>query len=545
MALSVTDLNALKALVVRPLTVEVQSGSALGFWRWVGNSTTTPNDTSVVQPIFGPPGRWLLWLSELTSASIIAALGYTPVNRAGDTMTGTLGVAVGGLTSAAGQAFLFDALGSGNSIYLRTNSTVRMTVADTGMNVAGLMSATPPAGLGRGLQIDQTATGTLGGPFALNAVSITDDVNATNGSGLDHFVEGLTINHDFGGNVVRGGRQAFASYLTLTSATNSANDNRNYVAAAFFGTAETSDGGTGTGYATAKGAMFGAHSVGILQNGATNFLNVTAYEFNVAAQSGSSAYAKTIAQFSGRYDDAVHGSTIDAMLWLYKQTSAAVYWTDGILFAYPDDLDSFPFTSSSTVIRTGAGTFGVGLDFSASTIATFAIKTPGFTVGPSGDVVITAASTSANATLSLTGGSVSGYGSLEIGGGGGGFIDMKSPMSDDFDVRLITNGTSFTIDTVSGVNMVLGVGGASNSIAFATDSTTRLTIADSVITATLGIATSEFFYVTKFIEGTEQSAPAAPSANGYRIFAQDNGGGKTQLMVIFGSGAAQQIAIEP
>jgi hypothetical protein len=48
-----------------------------------------------------------------------------------------------------------------------------------------------------------------------------------------------------------------------------------------------------------------------------------------------------------------------------------------------------------------------------------------------------------------------------------------------------------------------------------------------------------------FLSGVEQAAPSAPSANGYRIFAQDNGSGKTQLMVIFGSGAAQQIAIEP
>jgi hypothetical protein len=48
-----------------------------------------------------------------------------------------------------------------------------------------------------------------------------------------------------------------------------------------------------------------------------------------------------------------------------------------------------------------------------------------------------------------------------------------------------------------------------------------------------------------FYEGTEQSAPAAPAANGYRIFAQDNGAGKTQLMVRFASGASQQIAIEP
>jgi hypothetical protein len=41
------------------------------------------------------------------------------------------------------------------------------------------------------------------------------------------------------------------------------------------------------------------------------------------------------------------------------------------------------------------------------------------------------------------------------------------------------------------------------------------------------------------------SAPGAPSANVARLYAIDNGSGKTQLMVRFNSGAAQQIAIEP
>jgi hypothetical protein len=47
------------------------------------------------------------------------------------------------------------------------------------------------------------------------------------------------------------------------------------------------------------------------------------------------------------------------------------------------------------------------------------------------------------------------------------------------------------------------------------------------------------------LQGEEQTAPAAPPANGYRIWAEDNGSGKTRLMVQFGTGAAQQIAIEP
>ncbi len=47
------------------------------------------------------------------------------------------------------------------------------------------------------------------------------------------------------------------------------------------------------------------------------------------------------------------------------------------------------------------------------------------------------------------------------------------------------------------------------------------------------------------LQFVEQTAPAAPSANYVRVYAQDNGAGKTQLMALFGSGAAQQIAIEP
>ena len=48
---------------------------------------------------------------------------------------------------------------------------------------------------------------------------------------------------------------------------------------------------------------------------------------------------------------------------------------------------------------------------------------------------------------------------------------------------------------------------------------------------------------TGYAHFTEMSAPTG-SANSARLFTQDNGGGKTQLMVIFGSGAAIQLAIE-
>ena len=47
------------------------------------------------------------------------------------------------------------------------------------------------------------------------------------------------------------------------------------------------------------------------------------------------------------------------------------------------------------------------------------------------------------------------------------------------------------------------------------------------------------------IEFVEQTAPAAPAANRVRIYAEDDGAGKTRLMARFATGAAQQIAIEP
>jgi hypothetical protein len=43
---------------------------------------------------------------------------------------------------------------------------------------------------------------------------------------------------------------------------------------------------------------------------------------------------------------------------------------------------------------------------------------------------------------------------------------------------------------------------------------------------------------------TETSAPTG-TANKATIYAEDNGSGKTRLMAIFGTGASQQIAIEP
>ena len=94
----------------------------------------------------------------------------------------------------------------------------------------------------------------------------------------------------------------------------------------------------------------------------------------------------------------------------------------------------------------------------------------------------------------------------------------------------VTSGDA--ISTVSGWGMASTI-------------TTGVDISFQRIAAGIGMiagATSATGAALQFIE---QTAPAAPAANGVRIYAQDNGGGKTQLMALFATGAAQQIAIEP
>jgi len=66
----------------------------------------------------------------------------------------------------------------------------------------------------------------------------------------------------------------------------------------------------------------------------------------------------------------------------------------------------------------------------------------------------------------------SGYASIELGGGSGAFIDMKNPFSDDFDCRIITDGTGLDIIAA----------GSGNHITLKTNGTERFQVEDSAIT---------------------------------------------------------------
>jgi hypothetical protein len=138
-----------------------------------------------------------------------------------------------------------------------------------------------------------------------------------------------------------------------------------------------------------------------------------------------------------------------------------------------------------------------------------------------------------------------------------------------------TDASNYERGKISWSSNVLQIGtekagtGTARALEFQTDGTTRFSVtsnlneiifngsgrvsrqssfgglvfnADNSIT--IGVSTVPVT-IASFIQVSEQTAPAAPAANDVRIYAEDNGSGKTRLMARFATGAAVQIAIEP
>lgn len=121
------------------------------------------------------------------------------------------------------------------------------------------------------------------------------------------------------------------------------------------------------------------------------------------------------------------------------------------------------------------------------------------------------------------------------------------------DVGLIITGTSsagtHSIGFTKGIQ-IGGTGGAYASEATTSAIGTALDIRDywtaGINIHDTGDVTAPSLTFDTFLQTAEMaSAPSAPSANGVRVYAIDNGSGKTQLCAIFNSGAAQCFASQP
>ena len=227
--------------------------------------------------------------------------------------------------------------------------------------VGSSLTLTPLDGLGTSLSLTRDITGPNDATVYYNIFNYTSDDAALAGAGS--FGVGLCVSHTFGGDAMRGGREAFQAVAILDGATHGENENRNYVGGTFVGVARSGDGGTDL-EAGARGAIFGANPYFDLQDGATNLLNASAAEFDAIAREGSSVRYKSIVQLCyGGPLDAVQGSAIDCMLAL-SATPGSAGGRDAILIGAMNG--QFPIMSEGTLLRTIGSSVTDGIDFSTT-----------------------------------------------------------------------------------------------------------------------------------------------------------------------------------
>jgi hypothetical protein len=108
-----------------------------------------------------------------------------------------------------------------------------------------------------------------------------------------------------------------------------------------------------------------------------------------------------------------------------------------------------------------------------------------------------------------------------------------------------TNFTRMTLTNESAPKLKLRQSGSFGWTSASSDASGAVAAGLTSLAAGVTRVTGSSETIGGSLEFIEQTAPAAPATNGVRIYAEDNGSGKTRLMALFATGAAQQIAIEP
>ena len=300
---------------------------------------------------------------------------------------------------------------------------------------------------------------------------------------------------------------------------------------------------TGTGFVTAVNfvTVTRATSTGLAVTG-----TLSATGLLTASAGLTSTYAKVTATYSG-VQEANKGefafTTGNVEFYSYGPNAATPGGYAFITRSSNASVNVTPVTISSTGLAvTGSGTS----TYSDGATYTLGILSGGASIARIGGTSGTTSlelmvNGSVISTHSLTGLAVTGTLSAE-----GEIISSGASAALSID-RRDTGAKKWVLYSAAGeFNIYNNVGGAIPlTIAdAAANNTVSITSTGLAVTGTLS-STGNLTVTGGYIEGNEQTAPAAPAANGYRIYAEDNGAGKTRLMVKFATGAAQQIAIEP
>jgi hypothetical protein len=185
---------------------------------------------------------------------------------------------------------------------------------------------------GIGIEINQTLVTNPAktDTYQINRIYIKDDqINAIDDGTAGSKVDGLLVEHHFGGTDCKGGRHAIEAFLNQDTATPLTNTDYQYVG--LVGKCQTAinDGGTSV---APKGAYFGMNSYCRVYGNATYTDHVNGCEFNSGIFDSASSKYRAGASFvsmgntqATAFDAAVSISTIGS-------TGSNVKWKDGILF---------------------------------------------------------------------------------------------------------------------------------------------------------------------------------------------------------------------
>src|SRR6266853_1705938 len=243
-----------------------------------------------------------------------------------------------------------------------------------------------------------TGVVTSGSSYNAGIVNFTDAINVG-----ANFSNGFTVNQAFGGSTLQGGRAGLNASLTLTSATNAANPNRNYLAVQGIAFGNSADGGTNpNSIGTSAGLLFGGFFQSNLGSSSTSLQQASALGGSLTIEAESSAWAKTLLQLSSNPADAVNGSAINTMIWLNNDPGSTAKWTNAILIDNQGGIGTFPIATTGTIFKTGTGSCATGIDFTSTTFSGNPFQSVNFSVTSAG-IISSGSNGASNGTLQLFG----------------------------------------------------------------------------------------------------------------------------------------------
>lgn len=300
-------------------------------------------------------------VSTLSASGVVtlngSGTGLSVANNEAITGTSTIGPASGNKLTVTGGA------ASTNAIALSQSGTGGFTVQGAmALPASGGLQATTWLNVGNGKNlansgalapIFQTSIGTISGTVtgsgnpAWNVFSNgfdTADAHAVS--------SGLTlarVAYAYGGAGMSGDRSALTVQSTQTATSSNAGLGHNpfYGAGNFWVTMNATEGGTAPTLTGGSGQAFALNPQVLLATGATNFLEMTGGEVNLACQGSCSVARKFDWKITPLGTDANQGNIADAML-KFGGASGAVARKNGILFG--GDISQWEVTG--TLIKT-------------------------------------------------------------------------------------------------------------------------------------------------------------------------------------------------